>query len=101
MTGISKGESAVRYVITESGTVVVNGVVASVYSTAAGYLETLPFRLMDVLYKGSLQAAPVAAALRTILESPMLETVEAVVNSLAPSKLPLSSRVFAATPLSA
>mmetsp|Transcript_20656 Transcript_20656/g.41906 ORF Transcript_20656/g.41906 Transcript_20656/m.41906 type:complete len:499 (-) Transcript_20656:176-1672(-) len=98
--GVAKGSASVRYVLTESGTVVVDGVVASVHSTAAGALETLPFRLLDSLARGSLQAAPVAAALRSILESPMLKAVESFVNGLAPAPLPLSSRAFGAAPLS-
>ena len=36
-----------RYLLTESGDVVVGGALASVLSTGAGDLETLPFLLLD------------------------------------------------------
>lgn len=51
---------------------VVDGVVASVHSTLAGSLETLPFRFVDWMYRGSLQSKPIAAALAVVLESPAL-----------------------------
>ena len=38
---VTKSSSMVRYVLTEAETVVVDGVVASVHSTAAGVLETM------------------------------------------------------------
>jgi len=82
VSSVSRSFSKVRYILTEHDTVVVNGVVASVFSTAAGAVETLPFRLFDVLFAGGLQWAPVAAALEIILESPLLRSMEAVINKV-------------------
>jgi len=82
VTAVTRAHSKVRYVLTEHDTLVVNGVVASVYSTAAGSLETLPFRLFDRLFAGGLQWAPIAAAMQIILESPLLRSFETVVNKM-------------------
>ena len=80
MSWVGMGRSTVRYIITESGNVVVGGALASVLSTGAGPLETLPFVLLDKMWPGALQAPPVAAALYTILESPVLRAAEAAVE---------------------
>ena len=61
-----------RYVLTEAENIGVDGVVASVHSTAAGSLETAPFRFVDYMWKGALQSKPIAAALFAVLESPAL-----------------------------
>jgi hypothetical protein len=45
-------EAKVRYILTEHDTLVVNGVVASVYSTAAQSWETLPFHVFDSIFAG-------------------------------------------------
>jgi hypothetical protein len=72
VSGVSRGTAFVRYVLTEAENIVVDGVVASVHSTAAGSLETAPFRFVDYMWKGALQSKPIAAALFTVLESPAL-----------------------------
>ena len=77
---VSRGVSSVRYLLTESGNLVAGGAVASVLSTAAGPLETLPFAVVDKMWPGALQLPPVAAALYTILESPALRAAEAAVE---------------------
>lgn len=83
MTGVSKAIANVRYVVTSDDTMVVNGVVASVYSTGANGVETLPFHVLHMFAKGYLQWGPIAAALEVILESPVLRAVETVVNAMA------------------
>ena len=52
VTGIKMSEAKVRYILTEHDTLVVNGVVASVYSTAAQSWETLPFHVFDSIFAG-------------------------------------------------
>jgi hypothetical protein len=52
VTGIKMSQAKVRYILTEHDTLVVNGVVASVYSTAARSWETLPFRVFDSIFAG-------------------------------------------------
>lgn len=73
---ISSRQSGVRYLLTEAGTVVAGGAVASVVSTAAGPMEVLPFRLLDWAWPGVLQLPPVAAAMAAVLESPALKAAE-------------------------
>jgi len=82
VTSISKRSSDVRYVLTEAGTLVAGGALASVRSTSAGPLETLPFYLLDKLLPGVLQAPAVAAALATILDSPALQAAQAAMDRL-------------------
>jgi hypothetical protein len=84
---VGQRSAAARYLLTESGNVVVGGGVASVLSTGAGELETLPFRMLDKAWRGSLQAAPVAAALYTILESPALRAAETLIDRCEASSL--------------
>jgi len=79
---ISHGASKVRYVLVENDTIMVNGIVASVFSTAAAAWETLPFRFLDHLYPGLLQVEAVAIALHDVLESPLLQTIESFLDSL-------------------
>lgn len=93
ITQVTKSSSMVRYVLTEAETAIVNGVVASVHSTAAGSFETTPFRLADLLFPGSLQWSPLAASLAVVLESPILQKAETVFNAIAPL---LSRPVFRA-----
>jgi hypothetical protein len=52
-----------------------------------------PFRLADLFFPGSLQWSPLAASLAIVLESPILQKVEAVFNAIAPL---LSRPVFRA-----
>jgi hypothetical protein len=61
VTAVNKGASKVRYVITSDDTIVVNGVVAPVYSTSDRGLETFPFHLLHTVAKGALQWAPIKA----------------------------------------
>ncbi|EKX54015.1 hypothetical protein GUITHDRAFT_150121 [Guillardia theta CCMP2712] len=77
--GVSSSRSFVRYLLVEGGNLMVNGVLASVQSTAAGALETLPFRFLDTIFPGSLEAPAIKQALRTVLESPMLRSFETLI----------------------
>jgi len=83
VNAVTKAISKVRYVVTSDDTMVVNGVVASVFSTGANGVETLPFHLLHKFANGALQWGPIAAALEVILESPALRSFEAVVNAFA------------------
>jgi len=85
VSGIRHGTKMVRYLLTEAESVVVGGVVSSVHSTAAGALETLPFRFLNWAFPGALQLKPIAATLAFVLESPMLQSIEAVVNAVFPA----------------
>jgi len=62
VTRVSKALSKVRYVITSDDTIVVNGVVASVFSTGAMSVETLPFHMLHKFAKGALQVCPPSSA---------------------------------------
>jgi len=96
VTGVSSAVSKVRYVVTADDTIVVNGVVAPVYSTAAKGLETLPFHMLHAALPGVLQWTPVATALEQILESPALRFFESLVNlSALKTKYAVSSAAAA------
>jgi len=82
----SAGTAHVKYIVTEAGNLVVNGVVASVFSTMAKHLETLPFYTLDSLFPGIFEWSPVKAALYSVLESPALQRAELVVDMVASSK---------------
>ena len=88
VTAIAKGQAHVKYVVTEAGNVVVNGVVASVFSTLAQRLETVPFYVLDTLFRGIFEWAPVKAALYSVLESPELAVAEALVDKFMSFKAP-------------
>lgn len=78
-----------------------DGILASVFSTAAEQFETLPFHLLDRFLPGVLQSKAVAATLETILESPILQGFETIVNSLSTLAVPRnanSNALLAATP---
>lgn len=76
-------KSHVRYVIIESGSnIVASDAMVSVYSTPLGFVETLPFLVMDYVWPGVLQFAPVAAALYDVLESPALRGFEKATSLL-------------------
>jgi len=101
VTAVSKAASKVRYVVTSDDTIVVNGVVASVFSTGANSIETLPFHLLHKFAKGTLQWGPIAASLEVILEAPVLRAFEALVNAVAGLKAPKASAAalrFSAAP---
>mmetsp|Transcript_14499 Transcript_14499/g.21152 ORF Transcript_14499/g.21152 Transcript_14499/m.21152 type:complete len:316 (-) Transcript_14499:105-1052(-) len=78
----NRGHTEVKYIVTEAGNLVVNGVVASVFSTMAKHLETLPFYVLDSLIPGIFEWAPVKAAMFGVLESPVLEAAETVVDMI-------------------
>ena len=82
VSATSKGQARVKYVVTESGNLIVNGVVASVFSTMARHFETLPFCFLDKLFPGIFEWAPVKAALYAVLESPALAYAEGIVDVL-------------------
>lgn len=96
---VAMGRAQVKYIVTEAGNLVVNGVVASVFSTMAKHLETLPFYTLDTLFKGILQWAPVKAALYDVLESPTLSIAEGAIDMLTSVKpavaVPHSNRAAA------
>jgi len=103
---VSKGEARVKYVVTEAGNLLVNGVVASVFATAAKHLETLPFYILDSLFQGIFDWAPVKAAMHAVLESPALQAAEQIVDRLASVKSYKATKhasyaTFAAAPASA
>ena len=86
VSAIEKGQAHVKYIITEAGNLVVNGVVASVFSTMAKHLETLPFLALDSLFQGIFEWAPVKAALFHVLESPALSRAERLVDVVSSFK---------------
>lgn len=77
---IRVGRSKVRYVVTDTDLLDVDGIVAPVYSTSAGWIETLPFRFLDRLMPGTLNVPAVKASLSAALESPILKAFETLVN---------------------
>jgi hypothetical protein len=90
VTAVAKGQAQVKYIVTEAGNLVVNGVVASVFSTLALGLETLPFHVLDCLFHGIFEWAPVKAALYSVLESPALANAEMLVDTFMSLKTPLA-----------
>jgi len=92
VTDATAGRAHVKYIVTEAGNLVVNGVVASVFSTSAAVWETLPFQLLDWLFQGVLEWGPVKAALFTVLESPALLAAESVIEA---SSMPRASLAVA------
>jgi len=105
VTDTTAGRSHVKYIVTEAGNLVVNGVVASVFSTSAAFWETLPFELLDSLFQGLLQWAPVKAALFAVLESPALQAAESVIDAWSTARAALAippprARPFLAVPAS-
>jgi len=76
VTAIAYGETQVKYIVTEAGNLVVNGVVASVFSTLAKHMETLPFYVLDFIFPGIFEWAPVKAALYSVIESPAKRNFE-------------------------
>ena len=91
VSATSKGQARVKYVVTESGNLIVNGVVASVFSTMARHFETLPFYFLDKLCPGIFEGAPVKAALYAVLESPALAYAEGLVDVLMSFKAPVAA----------
>ncbi len=88
VTAIAKGQAHVKYIVTEAGNLVVNGVVASVFSTLAKHLETLPFLVLDSLFPDIFEWAPVKAALYSVLESPALRGAEGLIDMFMSFKAP-------------
>ncbi len=88
-----------RYILTEAGNVVVDGILASVRSTGGGPLEELPFATLEAAWPGVLQSKPVAAALATVLDSPILRAAQALLRRFASLKglaCPIYSEIFIA-----
>jgi hypothetical protein len=81
VSAVAQGRAHVKYLVTETGNLVVDGVVASVFSTMGKQAETLPFLLLDTLAPGSLQWPPVKAALHAALESPFLRLAESALDA--------------------
>jgi hypothetical protein len=86
VSAITKGQARVKYIVTEAGNLVVDGVVASVFSTMAKGWETLPFYVLDSLFQGVFEWAPVKVALYAVLESPTLARVESAIDAMASFK---------------
>mmetsp|Transcript_11305 Transcript_11305/g.38630 ORF Transcript_11305/g.38630 Transcript_11305/m.38630 type:complete len:153 (+) Transcript_11305:901-1359(+) len=72
----------VKYVVADSDYLYVDEVFVTTYSSSAGPLETIPFRLLDWLSPDILQHASVQHALGIVLESPLLESFEDAINGL-------------------
>jgi hypothetical protein len=53
ITRASVGESVVKYIVTDSDSLIVDGVLSLPYSTRAGRIETLPFLLLDRMWRGA------------------------------------------------
>ena len=98
---ISVQRSMVRYVVTDNDAMLVDGVVAAVYSTGAGWLETLPFRLLDRLLPGVFGLAAVKSSLFAVLESPILNAFEKVVNTASAASAAFGAPPLAHTPANA
>jgi len=86
--------SLVRYIVTEGDAFIASSAIVSLYSTAAGSFETMPFRFINYILPGSLQWSPVASALRLVLESPLLRAFEDGLLFVAAS----NTKVMTSTP---
>ena len=64
--GSSLPAGVVAFPISWTRNLVVNGVLASVFSTLAKHLETLPFLVLDSLFPDIFEWAPVKAALYSV-----------------------------------
>ena len=71
----------VRYIVTDSDYLIVDGVAASTYSSVAAALETAPFHFLAVMAPGLLQHPCVEASLHVVLESPALRVAEEVLDA--------------------
>jgi len=67
--------------VTANDKLVVNEVLSLDYSTRAGSLETLPFRLLYTHLPSLLTHPAAAASIHAVLESPLLKAFEGFVNS--------------------
>jgi len=90
VTAVAKRQAQVKYIVTQAGNLVVNGMVASVFSMLAHRFETLPFYVLDWLFHGTFEWAPVKAALYLVLESPALANAEMLVDTFMSLKAPLA-----------
>lgn len=97
VTKVESAQARVRYVVTHNDRLLVDGALGLSYSSAAGWLETLPFRALHALSPGILSHPAVASSLATVLESPLLQMVEGFINSLL---LPLRPTVRPGHPAS-
>lgn len=70
VTDVALGRARVKYIVTEAGNLVVNGVLASVFSTPAAFWETLPFRILDSLFKVPFYLSVSPPALLSLLRVP-------------------------------
>jgi hypothetical protein len=72
-----------RYVVAASADVLVVGRAAvAAHSSGLGPLEALPFRVAEWLAPGALAWPPAAAALRAVLDSPVLGWAERAIDAL-------------------
>ena len=53
ITRAAVGESVVKYIVTDSDSLIVDGVLSLPFSTRAGRIETLPFLLLDRMWHGA------------------------------------------------
>ena len=86
--GSSLPAGVVAFPISWTRNLVVNGVLASVFSTLAKHLETLPFLVLDSLFPDIFEWAPVKAALYSVLESPALRGAEGLIDMFMSFKAP-------------
>jgi len=79
VTAVLARTDEVKYVLTENDFILVDGVMGPTQSTMAGWLELLPFKALDRMHV--LALASVRAALYDILESPLLSSLEALLDA--------------------
>ena len=85
VTDKTRGHAMVRYVVMADDTLIVDQVLSVDFSTSAGSLETLPFRMVHSCLPSVLSHPAVAAAIASVLESPLLRSFESWVNFVADS----------------
>lgn len=79
VTAVLARTDEVKYVLTENDFILVDGVMGPTQSTMAGWLELVPFKALDRMHV--LALASVRAALYDILESPLLSSLEALLDA--------------------
>lgn len=85
VTAVARGQAQVKYIVTQAG-----NLVASVFSMLAHRFETLPFYVLDWLFHGTFEWAPVKEALYLVLESPALANAEMLFDTFMSLKAPLA-----------
>jgi hypothetical protein len=65
---VQECSARVKYVVTDSDYIIVDGVAVSTFSTALAALETAPFRFIDWIHPGMLQTSLISAQLSAVME---------------------------------